>query len=321
MRILFRLHDYAHSAYIDRSFAVSGVINTGERHYIAGVYDGGTTGDSITFYKDGAYIATTKADSGAYVSMENLSSSLRIGAAPAIWTANRFNGILDDVMLFKRALSADEIKFQYRNQSEADNELTWDEEEQIPPQANNPPALLGNPYMFTGRAFDLETGLYYYRARYYNPYLGRFLQTDPACQGMNWYAYCWNNPVNYIDSSGLQYPIPLPDLSWISPDVPFKWRMSLNGLDLFGDKGGAPPYPVADGQKWTINNFFNWYRYAPNDPEREGWGAPVDITNIGLLEDFQNNAAVRDNIANTQTTAKIIGMAMAVGLELVLKQA
>ena len=32
--------------------------------------------------------------------------------------------------------------------------------------------------MFTGRQFDIETGLYYYRARYYNPYIGRFLQTD-----------------------------------------------------------------------------------------------------------------------------------------------
>jgi RHS repeat-associated protein len=37
-----------------------------------------------------------------------------------------------------------------------------------------------NPFMFTGRQFDIETGLYYYRARYYNPYLGRFLQTDPV---------------------------------------------------------------------------------------------------------------------------------------------
>ena len=35
-----------------------------------------------------------------------------------------------------------------------------------------------NPFMFTGRQFDVETGLYYYRARYYNPYIGRFLQTD-----------------------------------------------------------------------------------------------------------------------------------------------
>ena len=38
---------------------------------------------------------------------------------------------------------------------------------------------VNNPYMFTGRRFDPETALYYYRARYYAPDIGRFLQTDP----------------------------------------------------------------------------------------------------------------------------------------------
>jgi len=37
----------------------------------------------------------------------------------------------------------------------------------------------GNPYMFTGRRFDTETRLYYYRARYYSTEIGRFLQVDP----------------------------------------------------------------------------------------------------------------------------------------------
>jgi RHS repeat-associated protein len=54
--------------------------------------------------------------------------------------------------------------------------------------------------MFTGRQFDIETGLYYYRARYYNPYIGRFLQTDPVGYG---YAYCGNNPLGRVDPSGL----------------------------------------------------------------------------------------------------------------------
>ena len=50
--------------------------------------------------------------------------------------------------------------------------------------------------MFTGREFDKETGLYYYRARYYNPQIGRFLQTDPIGygDGMNWYGYCRQRP-------------------------------------------------------------------------------------------------------------------------------
>jgi RHS repeat-associated protein len=55
--------------------------------------------------------------------------------------------------------------------------------------------------VFTGRRFDFETGLYYYRARYYNPYIGRFLQTDPVGYG---YAYCSNNPLAYVDPYGLR---------------------------------------------------------------------------------------------------------------------
>jgi RHS repeat-associated protein len=65
--------------------------------------------------------------------------------------------------------------------------------------ANHP-----NRFMFTGREFDKDTGLYYYRARYYNPEIGRFLQTDPIGygDGMNVYRYCMNNPLGFIDPSG-----------------------------------------------------------------------------------------------------------------------
>ena len=61
-----------------------------------------------------------------------------------------------------------------------------------------------NPYMFAGRRFDIEIGLYYNRARYYNPFTGRFLQADPIGYeaGMNLYQYCCNNPVGLRDPSG-----------------------------------------------------------------------------------------------------------------------
>jgi RHS repeat-associated protein len=83
-----------------------------------------------------------------------------------------------------------------------------------------------NPYTFTGREYDPETGLYYYRARYYDPHLGRFLQEDPLLEksllpDSSWrglylgpsttillslphpYTYVRNNPVNWIDPFGL----------------------------------------------------------------------------------------------------------------------
>ncbi len=62
-----------------------------------------------------------------------------------------------------------------------------------------------NPYTYTGREWDAETGLYYYRARYYDPKVGRFLQQDPIgmAGGINLYAYVGSNPINFIDPSGL----------------------------------------------------------------------------------------------------------------------
>jgi RHS repeat-associated protein len=62
-----------------------------------------------------------------------------------------------------------------------------------------------NPYRFTGREWDTETGLYYYRARYYDPSIGRFISEDPIGfkgSGTNYYAYVRNSPIGNIDPTG-----------------------------------------------------------------------------------------------------------------------
>jgi RHS repeat-associated protein len=59
--------------------------------------------------------------------------------------------------------------------------------------------------LYTGRDLDLETGLYYYRARYYDSQLGRFIGRDPAGydSGMNLYEYVGDDPLTRGDPSGL----------------------------------------------------------------------------------------------------------------------
>jgi RHS repeat-associated protein len=84
-------------------------------------------------------------------------------------------------------------------------------------------AFTGTTFGFTGQRYDSETGLYYYKARYYSPTIGRFLQPDPVgytklpctcrceeieCDGtgalqLNLYAYVGSDPLNWKDPLGL----------------------------------------------------------------------------------------------------------------------
>ena len=64
---------------------------------------------------------------------------------------------------------------------------------------------LTNPFQYTGRESDTETGLYYYRARYYDQNGARFISEDPIGfkGGTNFYRYVRNDPPNLNDPSGL----------------------------------------------------------------------------------------------------------------------
>ena len=99
---------------------------------------------------------------------------------------------------------------------------------------------LGNPWMYTGRFADEESGLYYYRARHYSPVTGRFLQRDPLgyAPGPNVYAYANQSPVKYRDPLGLKSEKPSAindaefDIGWVDS----------NGLSSVLDPFGAGGY-------------------------------------------------------------------------------
>ncbi len=69
----------------------------------------------------------------------------------------------------------------------------------------NSTGSLVNPFRYTARESDTETGLYYYRARYYDPTIGRFIREDPTkevIKGLNFYAYVRSSAPNFLDPTG-----------------------------------------------------------------------------------------------------------------------
>ena len=100
--------------------------------------------------------------------------------------------------------------------------------------------LIENPYGYTGRVHDRETGCYYYRARWYCPSLRIFLSPDPIGFGEgshtvdhNPYAYVRNNPLNYVDPTGNILKLVLR----LAPKIFKTFKKLFKQLDLSGPKG------------------------------------------------------------------------------------
>jgi len=66
-------------------------------------------------------------------------------------------------------------------------------------------SLIGNRYLFQGREYSWATGLYYFRARWYDPVTARWLSPDPIgiAGGLTDFIFCEQDPVNYVDPEGL----------------------------------------------------------------------------------------------------------------------
>jgi RHS repeat-associated protein len=91
---------------------------------------------------------------------------------------------------------------------------------------------VANPFRFTGREWDSETNLYYYRARYYDPLWGRFLSEDPATFnfGSNFYVYTRNSPPNLVDPTGFKPCCPGAEEQDIRREIEFQ-RSILTHLE------------------------------------------------------------------------------------------
>ena len=93
---------------------------------------------------------------------------------------------------------------------------------------NRPGSPWGNRFLFTGREWLSDIGVYDFRNRLYQPELGRFMQPDPKefeAGDYNLYRYCHNDPVNKTDPTGLIWDT-IADIGFIAYDV---YKLSTDG--------------------------------------------------------------------------------------------
>ncbi len=111
-----------------------------------------------------------------------------------------------------------------------------------------------NEFKYAGQTYDSETGLYYLRARYYDPANGRFISKD-SNEGsivnplsLNLYTYCYNNPIIYTDSSGnipVETILDVASLGWSFSD--FVRNPSLANFGFLAWDAIATVVPYAPG--------------------------------------------------------------------------
>jgi RHS repeat-associated protein len=125
-----------------------------------------------------------------------------------------------------------------------------------------------------GHPTDAETGLVYMRARYYEPWTGRFLSEDPALDGMNWFVYCANEPVGRSDSSGRA----------AAPAMPIAWVVAHALVGLVGLEAGAALAKIYFQEEVRL-------RMRAGLPEADAWQVAFDVYNQPLADKMRGALA------------------------------
>jgi RHS repeat-associated protein len=122
------------------------------------------------------------------------------------------------------------------------------------------PRATKNPFRFSTKYDDAETGLLYYGYRYYSPESGRWLSTDPIAErgGINLYGMVRNDPVNRVDRLGLiEYNF---DEYACTLNVKVKWKLTFGSYDSGTDKFAA-------GAGWNDEEKQQWKQKAESAVE------------------------------------------------------
>lgn len=154
-----------------------------------------------------------------------------------LYSVNKLIGFIynEEVFIYERNIFGDIVRI-YNSAAEIVGEYQYDAFGNVTIVTDVGNIATINPFRYRGYYYDSETGLYYLNARYYNPSIGRFISPDDVSyinpdniNGLNTYAYCNNDPVNLVDSSGHDW----------------NWATFWKGVLLIGTAIGAVVASVA----------------------------------------------------------------------------
>jgi RHS repeat-associated protein len=174
-----------------------------------------------------------------------------------------------------------------------------------------PSDTIGDALRFKARELD-PTGLYYMRARYYDPTLARFISQDPLGDsgGENAYGFGVNDPVNSSDPSGsspcsraieeeggyvtsddgkwciyVGQPLPPIIVSSASTDFASFWQTMVNGIAGFGDLASA-------GTTWDIRQQIGGNENVDVDSRAYDVGAAISFATLRTLQSMALSRAL-----------------------------
>ncbi len=211
VRVIYRKADKSKPRNSPQGFAPTvPTVPLNQWKHVAARYDG----SEVRGFINGTIDSATTAATGALTAT---TAPLWIGG-----DTTHLNGTLDDVSIFDYALSDAEItnltnnrsgRYEYHHQNALGSNIVLTDgkknvlaryEYDVFGAVRSETGTSDNVRKFTGKEYDADVKLYYYSARYYDPYIGRFTSRDPAKDGVNWYAYVANNPLKFIDPTGLR---------------------------------------------------------------------------------------------------------------------
>ena len=158
---------------------------------------------------------------------------------------------------------------------------------------------------YTGQVRDAETGLGYFKARYYDPRTGGFLTEDSKQDGFNWMIYAGNNPINNTDPTGMSAlnPFSTGYGSWNSNIAESPQELAMNNIHQLLN----PTPSTSDYSSWSRSHTdlsaptINGSMYAPSNEPRvyDAWNAPEEDSDPGLLSTAWNAVKIYPGYVGT----------------------